>query len=165
MSKQGKRPIEEMRPLIYNIRKLFDKKKITHEICGSVRRKETMIGDLDFIVNGKIDDAVYALRPLDTIIIVKGKRKARLNIGDVCVELNRSALASWGAALVHFTGNGAFDVALRIRARDRGFKLNEYGVWRETHMVTMCETEQEVFDILGVKYVPPEQRKWSFNQH
>lgn len=67
------------------------------------------------------------------------------------------------SALLHFTGSGDFNQKLRLHAKSLGYKLSEYGLVKidektnkETHVQT--NSEQDIFDALLLKYVPPEKR-------
>lgn len=74
-----------------------------------------------------------------------------------------------GAALLYFTGSDLFNRSMRLLARRKGYTLNEKGLIKGAFMTregvkmtqgenTGAETEQEIFEILGVPYRRPEQR-------
>ena len=65
---------------------------------------------------------------------------------------------NFGNLLQHFTGSGKHNEALRTAAVKRGFNVSEYGVIHEgeTHA---CATEEEVYELLGMQYIPPELRE------
>src|SRR5262249_6083005 len=65
---------------------------------------------------------------------------------------------SFGAALLYFTGSKAHNVALRQLAIKRQWKLNEYGLFRGTRRLAGL-TEEEIYERLGLAYVPPELRE------
>ena len=65
---------------------------------------------------------------------------------------------SYGAALLYFTGSKAHNIALRGLANDRGWKLNEYGLFSGKRRIAGT-TEEEVYEKLGLAYVPPELRE------
>ncbi len=65
---------------------------------------------------------------------------------------------SFGAALQYFTGSQAHNIRLRERAVSRGFKLNEYGVFRGEERIA-GRTEEEVYRALGLPWIPPELRE------
>ena len=67
---------------------------------------------------------------------------------------------SRGAALQYFTGSKAHNIALRDRAIGQGFKLNEYGLFRvEGDQKVAGESEEGVYEALGLQWVPPELRE------
>jgi DNA polymerase (family 10) len=68
--------------------------------------------------------------------------------------------ASRGAAMQYFTGSKAHNVALRDRAIQHGFKLNEYGLYRVADDTRVAgETEEQIYEALGLAWVPPELRE------
>jgi DNA polymerase (family 10) len=70
------------------------------------------------------------------------------------------AAESRGAAMQYFTGSKAHNVALRDRAIQRGFKLNEYGLFRVADDERVAgASEEEIYDALGIAWVPPELRE------
>ena len=67
---------------------------------------------------------------------------------------------SRGAAMQYFTGSKAHNVALRDRAIQHGFKLNEYGLFRVADDERVAgASEEEIYDALGIAWVPPELRE------
>src|SRR5438105_90480 len=74
------------------------------------------------------------------------------------VDLRVVPAESFGAALCYFTGSKAHNVALRQLAIKRGYKLNEYGLFRGRRRLA-GRTEEEIYARLGLAYVPPELRE------
>lgn len=131
-------------------------------IAGSTRRRKETVGDGDILVVA--DDAVAvmdAFVALSGIVHVHGKghtkASVKLDIG-MDVDLRVVPAESWGAALHYFTGSTDHNVALRRLALEKKLKLNEYGVFRGDKQIAGA-TEEEVYDILGLDYVPPELRE------
>jgi len=80
--------------------------------------------------------------------------------GGVQADLRLVAPESRGAAMQYFTGSKAHNIALRDRAIGLGLKLNEYGVFRIEGDVRIAgETERDVYEALGLDWVPPEMRE------
>jgi DNA polymerase/3'-5' exonuclease PolX len=69
---------------------------------------------------------------------------------------------SMGAAILYFTGSGTFNKLMRFRANQRGYTLNEYGLFHYNNGVkgeqVATPTEQDVFSILRFLYLKPELR-------
>jgi DNA polymerase/3'-5' exonuclease PolX len=65
-------------------------------------------------------------------------------------------------ALLHFTGSGDFNQKLRLHAKSLGYKLSEYGLIQTTEtgkeVYLEAKSEQDIFDTLLLKYIPPEKR-------
>lgn len=68
---------------------------------------------------------------------------------------------------LYYTGNDLFNRSMRLLARKRGYKLNEKGLFLrkpkssngdDTGPRIDNNTEQDIFDKLGIKYRPPQER-------
>jgi DNA polymerase (family 10) len=78
------------------------------------------------------------------------------------VDLRVVTQDSFGAALVYFTGSKDHNIVLRSLAKDRGLKLNEYGVYRTgkgSDELVAGRTEAEVYATLDLPWIPPELRE------
>src|SRR6266545_446640 len=118
----------------------------TVEAAGSVRRRKETVGDLDILV------AATELAQGPT------KATVRLRIG-LQVDLRVLPPESFGAALHYFTGSKAHNIAVRTRAVHRGIKLSEYGVFDREGRRRSGEREQDVFEAVGLPWIPPELRE------
>jgi DNA polymerase (family 10) len=66
----------------------------------------------------------------------------------------------FGNVLQHFTGSKAHNVALRESAVRRGLHVSEYGILDDaTGETARCATEEEVYERLGLAWIPPELRE------
>jgi DNA polymerase (family X) len=74
------------------------------------------------------------------------------------VDLRVVPEASYGAALLYFTGSKTHNIALRKRAVKRAWKLNEYGLFDGDQRIA-GRTEKEVYDRFGLAFIPPELRE------
>jgi DNA polymerase (family 10) len=131
-------------------------------IAGSLRRRRETIGDVDVLVaSPKPEQALTAISKLPMVRRVQalGETKATLLLeGNVQVDVRAVAEESWGAALQYFTGSKEHNVHLRTLARDRGLKINEYGVFRGQKRIA-GRTEEEVYQTLGLPVMPAEIRE------
>src|SRR3990170_169756 len=132
------------------------------EAAGSVRRMKETIGDVDFLVLSddprKVTDYFVSL-PEVVQILEKGKTKSavKLNTG-MNADIRILPEESFGAALQYFTGNKPHNIVLRRIAQDKGWKLNEYGLFKRNKQIA-GRTEEEVYEKLGLKWIPPELRE------
>jgi len=131
-------------------------------IAGSIRRRKETVGDGDILVIARKPEAVmdyFVAMPEVVHVHGKGHTKSsvKLNTG-MDVDLRVVPAASWGAALNYFTGSKDHNVALRRLAIEKKLKLNEYGVFRGDKAVA-GKTEEEVYGVLGLPYIPPELRE------
>lgn len=132
------------------------------ETAGSYRRGKDTVGDLDFLATA--DDPAAAMDRLADYAgvaqsLVRGdtKMSVRLTAG-VQVDLRVVPEESFGAALQYFTGSKEHNIIVRGRAKDRGLKINEYGVFRGEERIAGA-TEEEVYAALDLPCFPPELRE------
>jgi DNA polymerase (family 10) len=94
-------------------------------------------------------------------VLARGDTKSSVLIwGGFQADLRVVPRESVGAALQYFTGSKAHNIALRDRAINRGFKLNEYGLFRvENNELVAGADEPGIYAALGLAFVPPELRE------
>ncbi len=131
------------------------------EAAGSYRRGRDTVGDLDFLSVGdaKVVMDHMAAFPGMAEVTARGETKlsGRLRSG-INLDLRVVPEESFGAALQYFTGSKAHNVIVRGLAKDRGLKVNEYGVFRGEKQVA-GRTEKEVYAALDLPGFPPEMRE------
>jgi DNA polymerase (family X) len=132
------------------------------DLAGSVRRWRETIGDIDVLAASRKPAAVikaFTALPVVDEVLAAGTTKASVRVaGALQIDLRVVPTASYGAALVYFTGSKAHNVRLRGLAQDKGLKLNEYGLYRGTKAVA-ARTEEAVYARLGPPLIPPELRE------
>ena len=134
------------------------------DVAGSFRRRKETIGDRDIVAScapakapaviqrfGKFGEVTHVASQGDT------RSTVRLTSG-LQVDLRVVERACFGAAMQYFTGSQAHNIELRKIAQAKKLKLNEYGVFRGTKCVS-GRTEQEVYEALGLDWIPPEMRE------
>jgi len=130
--------------------------------AGSLRRGRETVGDLDLLVTGHDHARIaehFAAFPGIVEILAKGEDKVSVKLkNDLQVDLRLLDAASYGAALQYFTGSKEHNVALRDRAKRRGWKLSEYGLF-EGDKILASRTEEEIYAKLGLAWIPPELRE------
>jgi DNA polymerase (family 10) len=95
-------------------------------------------------------------------VLGRGENKASAKVGREGLQVDVRALPreSFGAALQYFTGSKEHNVAIRMRAVRMGLKLSEYGLYRaEDETRVAGATEVEVYEALGLRWIPPELRE------
>jgi DNA polymerase (family 10) len=131
-------------------------------VAGSVRRRKETIGDLDFLVTAREPEKVgraFAAMPEVAHVHARGETKVLVRLASgMDADLRVVPEASFGAALCYFTGSKAHNLALRRIALGRKLKLNEYGLFRGKRRLAGA-TEEEVYEALGLEWVPPELRE------
>jgi len=132
------------------------------EAAGSYRRGRDTVGDLDFLVVSTDPNEVMdrlGVYPRVQQVIGRGdtKMSVRLSSG-LQVDLRAVPAESFGAALQYFTGSKAHNVVVRGLAKDRGLKVNEYGVFRGEEQIA-GRSEADVYRVLELPLFPPELRE------
>src|SRR5438093_248169 len=103
-------------------------------IAGSLRRYKETIGDIDIVVAA--DDAgpimeTFVRAPSIERILARGDTKSSVVVDrGLQIDLRVVPPASFGAALLYFTGSKEHNVRLRGLALRRKLLLNEYGLYR-----------------------------------
>jgi DNA polymerase (family X) len=130
---------------------------------GSLRRGCDTCGDIDILASGadvSLMDTFIGYRLVERVLARGETKSSVLLSGGFQADLRLVAAESRGAALQYFTGSKAHNIALRDRAIGLGFKLNEYGVFRTEGDVRVAgTTEEDVYEALGLEWVPPELRE------
>jgi DNA polymerase (family X) len=154
-------------PLLENLRSHPD--VIRCSTAGSLRRHREVIGDIDLLASSGEPLAVidfFSSQPRIINVIAKGETKASVLLeGGIQCDLRVVADKEFPFALMYFTGSKEHNIVMRQRAIERGLRLNEYGLFRssvETRdpaLLVACRTEEEVFERLGLHFVPPELRE------
>ena len=136
---------------------------------GSLRRHREVIGDIDLLASSKHPEDVldfFAEQPGILNVIAKGGTKASVLLdGGIQCDLRVVSDAEFPSALMYFTGSKEHNIRMRQRAIDRGLRLNEYGLFRsktetrDPKLLVPCQTEEAIFEELGLHYLPPEMRE------
>ncbi|HTM55707.1 MAG TPA: DNA polymerase/3'-5' exonuclease PolX [Pirellulales bacterium] len=136
------------------------------EIAGSYRRGKETIGDLDFLVVSDNAEAVmdhFAALSDSAGVIGRGPTKISLRLqGGLQVDMRVVPACSLGAALAYFTGSKDHNIVLRGLAKERGLKINEYGVYRLSEAgeeFIAGHTEADVYATLELPWIAPELRE------
>lgn len=134
--------------------------------AGSLRRGAETVGDLDFVVAvERGEDAPSVMRffvemPEVGEILAHGPSKSSVRLqGGLQVDLRVVLPEQWGSALHHFTGSYQHHIVLRARARARGIKINEYGIFDTQDQRIGGADEGEIYAALGLAWIPPELRE------
>jgi DNA polymerase (family 10) len=132
--------------------------------AGSLRRSRETIGDVDILATAGDSGplmAAFAGLPVAAEVIARGETKTSIRtVKGLQVDLRVVPPDSWGAALQYFTGSKAHNVRTREIAVRAGLKLSEYGLFEvETGDLVVSRTEEEVYERLGLPWIPPALRE------
>jgi DNA polymerase/3'-5' exonuclease PolX len=140
------------------------------DIVGSYRRNEPNSGDVDLLVqknniNTNINNILALLRPYLVDDLAQGDTKY-MGIMRLSNQYNAHRIdillvpaENWAYTLLFFTGSEHFNILCRRRAIELGLILNEYGLYNNvTNQSYPANTEQDIFTLLGIKYLSPVER-------
>lgn len=153
---------------------------IIFEVAGSYRRNSRDSGDIDIIITNKnkfnkdllssIAENLHSDRQFIAIISLGRERltflyKSPLSNCVRQIDILNISYNSYYAALLYFTGDAEFNENIRGYAKRRGFKLNQTGLFKLTgpqdarkEKLIPTNSEQEIFEILGLSYIEPQNR-------
>lgn len=131
-------------------------------VAGSVRRRKETIGDVDILIISDNPQPVmdfFVSMPEVARVFAHGETKSAVKLKNgLDVDLRVLLKESYGAGLNYFTGSKDHNVELRRIAIDKGFKLNEYGLFKGKKQVA-GHTEEDLYKALGLRYIEPELRE------
>lgn len=133
--------------------------------AGSLRRMRETAGDVGILAavgpgpGGAAARLMAAFTALPGVAEVIGSGDTRTSVRiqrGLQADLRVVPAGSWGAALQYFTGSQAHNVRVGEIAVRLGLRLSEYGLFRaETGELVAAETEEEIYQALGMSWVPP----------
>ncbi|HET8986551.1 MAG TPA: DNA polymerase/3'-5' exonuclease PolX [Trueperaceae bacterium] len=141
------------------------------EVAGSYRRRRDSVGDVDLVASAG-DPALLAvaLTGYDEVSDVLGSGATKTSVvlhNGLQIDLRVIDPDSFGAALLYFTGSKDHNVALRQRSLERGWHLNEYGLFdggepgkdRLGGTRVAGADEAEIYARLDLDYIAPVLRE------
>jgi DNA polymerase (family X) len=134
------------------------------EHAGSLRRMKDTVGDIDILAisdqPSALMAALVALPHVDRVVASGPTKTSIATKAGLQVDLRVVPPASWGAALQYFTGSRAHNIRTREIAVHNKLKLSEYGLFDvETGENIVSATEEEVYERLGLPWIPPPLRE------
>lgn len=161
---------------------------LMHVICGSYRRLKEVSNDVDILIVHPKIRTMKQLTDHDSYLRILIKRLKDINflVDDLTyneydskymgfcqltmnekqypvrrIDMRYVPFESFYTALLYFTGSGTFNKKMRLIAIELGYKLSEYGLYKKDNkrlLKIKVESEQEIFEKLGMEYLPPEMR-------
>ena len=157
-------------------------KSIIIQICGSYRRQKLTSNDIDVLVS--IPSIKTENLPKEKEIIqqiVKQLQNDKFLVDSITpdstnkymgfckfnkfpvrrIDIRFIPFLSWYPALLYFTGSKELNLMMRSKAKKMGYKLNEYGIFKKNkNKNIIVESEKEIFDLLEMKYLEPQERNF-----
>ena len=170
--KTGRTPLWEAQPLAERIlSRLLEMPQVERgEMAGSIRRARPTIGDVDLLVASDepkpIMDAFVEMPEVEQILGHGDTKSSVLLKSGLQVDLRVLARERFGTALQYFTGSQHHNIRVREIALEAGYSLNESALTPVDEngellrdQEVLCETEQQVYETIGLPYIAPELRE------
>jgi len=142
--------------IIYGLLKRCGLKGI--KVAGSIRRQEEIVGDIDMMAIGDITKVENCP---EFEMVQCGTKSVTFLYEGIQVNLYAYEPGYYGSMLMFLTGPGKYNIALRVYAKKRGFKISQYGIFdRNTNKLLHSKTEEGIYKVLGKSYKDPEVRGW-----
>lgn len=120
------------------------------------------MGDLDIVVTCRrktpVMDRLVAYEDVGKVIAKGDTRSTVILRSGLQVDVRVVPQISHGAALHYFKSSKGHNIAVRKRGIEKGYKINEYGVFKNTKRIA-GRTEKEIYHSVGLAYIEPELRE------
>ncbi len=151
---------EEIVQRIYEYMKSCEQVK-NIEACGSFRRKNATVGDLDIPIStdepSEVLDYFLKFPEIGETLVVGDKKASVVLKNDVQVDVRVSEPQAFGSMLQYFTGSKQHNILLRNFALNKGMSLSEYGIKRGNKIKEFSK-EEDFYKELGLPLIPSELR-------
>ena len=158
------------------IRNLLPVKSI---VCGSYRRGKSTSHDIDLLLCDTSLKTMVDVKNSDRLSkIIKKLKKNNLITDDITsdnvktkymgftsykdklyrIDIRLVSEESYYSAMVYFTGSYQLNIRMRNQAKKLAYKLNEYGIYNVMGRQMIIKSERDLFNILRIPYLEPEQR-------
>jgi len=128
------------------------------EIAGSLRRQKSTIGDVDLVVLPRDKERVLQFLKETFGLQQNGEPKRKGLIDGVQVDIYLATEDDFGTQMMMWTGSKNWNIVQRMKAKRKGLKLNEYGLWAGSERIA-GKNEEEVYKALGETFRKPYERE------
>jgi DNA polymerase (family 10) len=133
-------------------------------VAGSVRRWKETVGDIDILAISRspeqVMDTFTRLPGVRQVLSQGATRSTVILTNGIQADVRVLSKESFGSALQYFTGSKEHNINVRKLAAREGLKLSEYGLFhRKTGERVGGESEEGIYQALGMQYIPPELRE------
>jgi len=130
------------------------------KICGSIRRREKMVGDIDLVViPTDLEKIKSVIRTIDMNYTGQDKVLSFHAPTGIKVQIYVTTPESWGATVFYATGPAGKNIGYRTRAKKMGMKLNRWGLFdRSSNVMIAGKKESDMFAALDKPFKPARER-------
>ncbi len=145
------------------LKKLLSHSKIERVgLAGSIRRKMEVVGNINLVLSTPSPREIltaFSKFPQVEVVQLKDKSNGRYSLlSGVEIDLQILSDAAFPSGFYHFTGSLGHWNAMVQRGATLGFELRKEGLYRESERIP-CNEEGDIFDALGLDFIPPELRE------
>lgn len=140
-------------------------------ICGSYRRQKDIMNDIDVVITYKekkydLFEIIEKLKSKSFFLDAITYKNYKTKYMGFCkykdyplrrIDIIYVPYKSYYTALVYFTGSAEFNRNLRLKAKKLGYKLNQYGLYKNNKKF-IIKSEKELFEKLNIEYIEPKFR-------
>lgn len=126
-------------------------------IVGSLRRGQKRIGDIDILIVTR-RKIIKKVELVGARWVRRGNKLWAGRVRGVALDVFFCHPHNKACALFHHTGPASYNIRIRKYAKDNGYHLNQYGLWRHGKKIK-TRTERDITRALGTTYYAPEKRK------
>jgi len=130
------------------------------EVVGSVRRQRPWVNDIDIVlIPADPWNLYHAILGLGQTRAA-GNKIMRVIVGDIQVDIYIASEETWATLLLIRTGSAENNIRLCLRAKHMGWHLHAdgSGLFNEKGERIAGDTEESIYNALGLKYQLPEER-------
>jgi DNA polymerase (family 10) len=135
-------------------------------ICGGYRRQQKWMRDLDILTTIPLNIVAKRLHLIEKV--KRTRRRLRIlvpvNHKKIPTDIVYSDKKSWIYGTLYLTGNGRYNVRLRMAAKRKGWLLNQYGLYNLSDRKPVkgsmsVKSERDIQKLIGSKIRSPSQRE------
>ncbi len=145
------------------LKKILSHPKVLRAVLvGSLRRKMEVVRNINLLLStddpGEALEAFLKMPEVETVRFKDEGKGLYSLVSGIEVDLRITSEKVFPYALYHFTGSLSHLNAMSERAKRMGLDLNEKGLYQESRLIP-CKEEEEIFESLGLDFIPPELRE------
>lgn len=134
-----------------------------YKVCGSYRRGNEYVSDLDFIINVSDVEELKSLyedisKLLEVQFLWSGDVNTSFKVDNFQIDFKVVPRGVWASSILHYTGSKYENIRLRKIANSLGYSLSEYGISNGEHCVLGLNSEEAIYKFLMEDYKPPQNR-------
>ncbi len=142
------------------------------EVAGSIRRRKENVNDIDLVVVPSDFGGFISRLKQNTIPKTVGKENIIVHLRDrdstqldifIAKEQEKTLFetkpGNWGTLLLCRTGSKEHNVFIANLAANRGMRWHPYNGLYHHNRVIAWETEEKIYEALGIPFIAPENRE------